>query len=101
MDLGFSAAGDQLGLTSSAVSQLVSELEAITGFRVFDRSTRRVALSSAVREFLGIAQTVLRHVQLAETAADSRLVSARRQHRRPVRRFPRDAASSLSPALAM
>lgn len=67
--LSFSAAGDRLGLTSSAVSQLVSELEAITGFRVFDRSTRRVALSSAGREFLGIAQTVLRHVQLAETAA--------------------------------
>jgi len=67
--LSFSAAGDRLGLTSSAVSQLVSELEAITGFRVFDRSTRRVALSSAGREFLGIAKTVLRHVQLAETAA--------------------------------
>ncbi len=67
--LSFAAAGERLGLTSSAISQLVSELEAITGFRVFDRSTRRVALSSAGREFLGLAQTVLRHVQLAETAA--------------------------------
>lgn len=67
--LSFSAASERLGLTSSAVSQLIGELEAITGFRVFDRSTRRVALSSAGREFLGLAQTVLRHVQLAETAA--------------------------------
>lgn len=67
--LSFSAAAERLGLTSSAVSQLVGELEAIAGFRVFDRSTRRVALSSAGREFLGIAQTALRHVQLAETAA--------------------------------
>jgi DNA-binding transcriptional LysR family regulator len=67
--LSFSAAGERLGLTSSAVSQLVGELEATAGFRVFDRSTRRVALSSAGREFLGFAQTVLRHVQLAETAA--------------------------------
>lgn len=67
--LSFAAAGERLGLTSSAISQLIGELEAITGFRVFDRSTRRVALSSAGREFLGIAQTVLRHVQLAETAA--------------------------------
>ncbi|MBI5321838.1 LysR substrate-binding domain-containing protein [Bradyrhizobium sp.] len=67
--LSFAAAAERLGLTSSAVSQLVGELEGTLGFRVFDRSTRRVALSSAGREFLGIAQTVLRHVQLAETAA--------------------------------
>ncbi|WP_257168063.1 LysR family transcriptional regulator [Bradyrhizobium sp. SRS-191] len=67
--LSFSAAGERLGLTSSAVSQLVSELESTAGFRVFDRSTRRVALSSAGRDFLGFAQSVLRHVQLAETAA--------------------------------
>lgn len=67
--LSFSAAGERLGLTSSAVSQLVGELEATVGFRVFDRSTRRVALSSAGREFLGMAETVLRHVQLAESAA--------------------------------
>jgi DNA-binding transcriptional LysR family regulator len=67
--LSFSTAGGRLALTSSAVSQLVGELEATAGFRVFDRSTRRVALSSAGREFLGFAQTVLRHVQLAETAA--------------------------------
>jgi DNA-binding transcriptional LysR family regulator len=65
----FAAASQRLGLTSSAVSQLVAELESIIGFRVFDRSTRRVSLSSAGRDFLGSAQTVLRHVQLAESAA--------------------------------
>lgn len=67
--LSFGAAGRRLGLTASAVSQLVAELEAALGFRVFDRSTRRVSLSSAGRDFIGPAQTVLRHVQQAESAA--------------------------------
>lgn len=65
----FTAAADRLGLTSSAVSQLVGELESVIGFRVFDRSTRKVNLSSAGRGFLASAETVLRHVQLAESAA--------------------------------
>lgn len=65
----FAGASERMGLTASAVSQLVAELESTLGFRVFDRSTRRVSLSSAGRDFLGSAQTVLRHVQLAESAA--------------------------------
>ncbi|MFZ3116991.1 MAG: LysR family transcriptional regulator, partial [Variovorax sp.] len=48
----FSAAAERLGLTAQAVSQLVAELESILGFRVFDRTTRRVALSAAGRDFL-------------------------------------------------
>lgn len=71
--LGFAAAGSRLGLTASAISQLIAELEATLGFRVFDRNTRRVTLSSAGRDFLGSAQSALRHLQLAEsTAADVR-----------------------------
>jgi DNA-binding transcriptional LysR family regulator len=65
----FAAASERMGLTSSAVSQLVADLESTIGFRVFDRSTRRVNLSSAGRDYLAAAETVLRHVQLAETAA--------------------------------
>lgn len=65
----FAAASARLGLTPSAVSQLVAELEGIIGFRVFDRSTRKVALSSAGGGFLSSAEAVLRHLQLAETAA--------------------------------
>src|SRR5262245_45037424 len=68
--LSFAAAGTTLALTASAVSQLVAELEAALGFRLFDRTTRRVALSSAGRDFLGPAQTVLRHMRLAESAAE-------------------------------
>ncbi|MCI3203407.1 MULTISPECIES: LysR family transcriptional regulator [Pandoraea] len=66
----FAEAGNRLGLTSSAVSQLVAELESVIGFRIFDRTTRRVALSSAGRDFLASAESVLRHVQAAEKTAD-------------------------------
>ncbi|NRF65487.1 LysR family transcriptional regulator [Aquincola sp. S2] len=66
---GFSAAAERLGLSAQAVSQLVAELEAVLGFRLFDRTTRRVSLSSAGRDFAASAQTVLRHAAAAETAA--------------------------------
>jgi DNA-binding transcriptional LysR family regulator len=66
---GFAAAGERMGLSSSAVSQLVAELESNLGFRLFDRSTRRVELSGAGRDFLPSAQTVLRDMQRAESAA--------------------------------
>lgn len=67
--LSFSAAAERLGMTVSAVSQLVADLEGTIGFRVFDRSTRSVLLSSAGRGYLASCETVLRHVRLAESAA--------------------------------
>ncbi|MFP3589996.1 LysR family transcriptional regulator, partial [Paraburkholderia sp. SIMBA_055] len=36
---GIAAAAQRLGLTSSAVSQLLAELERELGFRLFDRTT--------------------------------------------------------------
>jgi DNA-binding transcriptional LysR family regulator len=66
----FSAASARLGLTAQAVSQLVAELESHLDFRLFDRTTRRVELSSAGRDFLPSAQTLMRHVQGAESVAD-------------------------------
>lgn len=66
----FTLAASRLGLTAQAVSQLVAELEAILGFRLFDRTTRKVALSSAGRDFLPSAATLLRHVHAADSAAD-------------------------------
>jgi DNA-binding transcriptional LysR family regulator len=66
---GFSAAAERLGLSAQAVSQLVAELELSLGLRLFDRTTRRVNLSSAGRDFLPAARTALRHAQAAEAAA--------------------------------
>ncbi|SIT47456.1 Transcriptional regulator [Paraburkholderia piptadeniae] len=70
---GIAAAAERLGLTSSAVSQLLAELERELGFRLFDRTTRRVSLSTAGRDFLSSAESVLRHLRAAEqTASDIR-----------------------------
>lgn len=66
----FGKAGDRLSLTASAVSQLVGELESAIGFRLFDRTTRSVSLSPAGREFLPSAKSVLKHMELAQAAAE-------------------------------
>ncbi len=66
----FTTAAARLGLTAQAVSQLVGELENLLGFRLFDRTTRKVQLSSAGRDFRGPAESLLRHAQAAESAAD-------------------------------
>ena len=67
--LSFSAAAQRLSLTPSAVSQLVVELEHVLGFKLFERSTRRVALSAAGRDFQAAAEAVLQQARAAEMAA--------------------------------
>jgi DNA-binding transcriptional LysR family regulator len=49
---GFRAAAAELGLSSSALSHAVSELEARLGVRLFNRTTRSVSLSEAGEQFL-------------------------------------------------
>jgi DNA-binding transcriptional LysR family regulator len=68
--LSFTVAASRLGLTAQAVSQLVAELEDLVGFRLFDRTTRKVTLSVAGRDFLASAETLLRQVRAADSAAD-------------------------------
>ncbi|MDY7579968.1 LysR family transcriptional regulator [Herbaspirillum sp. RTI4] len=65
----FTAASQRLSLSASAVSQLIAELEQTIGFRLFDRSTRLVSLSSAGKEFLASAETAVKHLRQAESAA--------------------------------
>ncbi len=67
--LSFTDAADRLALTPSAVSQLVTELETALELKLFERTTRRVALSAAGREFLVAAELVLKHLRLAERSA--------------------------------
>jgi DNA-binding transcriptional LysR family regulator len=62
-------AADRIGLSASAVSQLLAEFENELGFRLFDRTTRRVSLSSAGRDFLPTADAWIRHLRFAEQAA--------------------------------
>lgn len=66
----FRKAGEHLNLSSSAVSQLVGDLELAVELRLFDRTTRSVVLSPAGREFLPSAMSVLKHMQLAQNSAN-------------------------------
>jgi DNA-binding transcriptional LysR family regulator len=65
----FTDAAGRLGLSPSAVSQLVAELESALGINLFERTTRKVALSAAGQQFLGSATAVLKHTALAESMA--------------------------------
>ena len=49
----FSRAGEMIGLSQSAVSHSVKELEHQTGVRLLDRTTREVVLTEAGQQLAG------------------------------------------------
>ena len=65
----FTLAARRLNLTPSAVSSLIGELELSVGFALFERTTRKVSLTSDGREFLPAALAVQRQMRHAATAA--------------------------------
>src|SRR6267142_963876 len=74
----FSRAAERLFITQSGMSVLVRELEAQLGFRLFDRTTRRVTLTEFGTRFLPIAD---RSIVELESAASSIGRSARSEER--------------------
>src|SRR5215475_12847905 len=52
----FSRAAEELFITPSGLSVLIRELETQLGFRLFDRTTRHVALTGHGNELLAVAQ---------------------------------------------
>src|SRR5256885_3975646 len=61
----FSRAAEQLFITQSGMSVLVRELEGQLGFRLFDRTTRKVALTEFGTKFLPIADRSLLALEAA------------------------------------
>lgn len=59
---------ERLHLTPSAVSFQIKKIESQTGFALFERTGRRVALTEAGRVLLGYARHVLRSLQDADEA---------------------------------
>ena len=59
----FTRAAEALYVTPSGLSVLIRELENQLGFRVFDRTTRHVALTKYGGEFLPIAREVLDNIE--------------------------------------
>jgi DNA-binding transcriptional LysR family regulator len=67
----FVRAGERLNLTSSAVGKAVARLEARLQVRLFERSTRRLALTEAGTKFLAACTRVLSELEEAEHALGS------------------------------
>jgi DNA-binding transcriptional LysR family regulator len=65
----FVGAADRLGVVQPAVSQAVSRLERELGFALFQRSSRRVALTGDGEAFLSHARGVLTRLEQAERVA--------------------------------
>jgi DNA-binding transcriptional LysR family regulator len=80
----FSRAAEQLFITQSGMSVLVRELETQLGVRLFERTTRKVALTEFGTQFLPVADRSLRELEAAAAnlsrsaaaAGDSLLIGA-------------------------
>jgi DNA-binding transcriptional LysR family regulator len=93
----FARAADALLITPSGLSVLIRELERQLGFRLFDRTTRQVAMTIHGSELLAITQPGLR----ALDAAMSRIEQAAKGRTRwiSVGTTPWIAANVLPPAI--
>ena len=74
----FSRAAEALYITPSGLSVLIREFETQLGFRLFDRTTRHVGLTSSGNELLGVVRESLEKFgaavsRVGESAAEARL----------------------------
>src|SRR5687767_8095508 len=63
---GFSAAAPSLGLTPSAVSKLVTRLEARLGVRLLQRTTRALRLTAEGEGFYAAASRIVAEIEALE-----------------------------------
>lgn len=69
--LHFGRAAERLAMTQPAVSRTVRDLEEAIGVPLFERSTRRVRLTSAGTAFCAECRIAMGHLELAAKAAKS------------------------------
>ena len=84
----FTAAADRLSLTNSAVSKSVAKLESRLGVRLFERTTRRLALTDAGAAFYITCQRVLNELKEAEAVLSA-------HHHTPAGRLRIDAPATF------
>src|SRR5947208_874617 len=94
----FSRAAEQLFITQSGMSVLVRELEAQLGFRLFDRTTRRVTLTEFGVKFLPIADRSL--LELEAAAANIGRSATEADRHLSIGATPLVAAELLPPVIA-
>jgi len=93
----FARAAEALFITPSGLSVLIKELESRVGFRLFDRTTRHVALTPHGRELLVVIQRSLQELDAAIANVGR---SARRDHQSiSLGTTPLVAANILPPAI--
>lgn len=64
----FTAAAERLNLTNSAVSKSIARLEARLGMRLFERTTRSLALTEEGAAYYDVCTRILTELEDAETA---------------------------------
>ncbi|MGQ0675742.1 MAG: LysR substrate-binding domain-containing protein [Rhodospirillales bacterium] len=74
---GFTSAARDLGLSKAAVSKQVARLEDRLGVRLINRSTRRLGLTEAGRDYYERARRILAEIEEAELSAASRQANPR------------------------
>lgn len=65
---GFTAAAKKLGMSASAVTKSIARLEDELGTQLFNRTTRRIALTDSGQEFYERCVRILTELEDAETA---------------------------------
>jgi DNA-binding transcriptional LysR family regulator len=75
----FVAAATDLGMSQPALTRAIMRVEEILGVRLFTRSTRRVALTGAGREFVPVAERLL--ADLAISVQNMRALQTRERGR--------------------
>jgi DNA-binding transcriptional LysR family regulator len=65
----FSAAGRAMGMSQSMVTKHIAALEARLGIKLFHRSTRRLSITEAGRDYLDASMRVLTEFDAADNAA--------------------------------
>jgi DNA-binding transcriptional LysR family regulator len=93
----FAAAAQDVGLTASAVSKLISRLEQRVGVRLVTRTTRRLVLTSEGDTFLRRSREILAAIDAAELEVGAARLAARGQLR--VVAPPVLAVDQLAPAV--
>ena len=79
----FSRAAEQMFVTQSGISTIVRDLESQLGFRLFDRTTRKVQLSELGSRFLPVAtrclsdlESAAKNIKRASSVAAGRLLAS-------------------------
>lgn len=76
---GFSAAGEQIGLTQSAVSSQIQRLEESLGMALFDRTRRSAVLNEAGARVLARAEDIVAlYARLGDVGGDEELAATLR-----------------------